>query len=197
MTSETPAEVIEALSDDAWTEITWNEGTKEPLSSECSRTRVREVKRRDTGWVSDETGWLLLKNEQSDDEDEENGELRAWMCWGVDETSLEEVVSWAQLRWCVEQFHRDIKQNLGADEYQGRTWKGVHHHLAVVMLAHAFVVQRRLETSATQTDLSSFEDVINQIVWESAIQGLMDDKGCERDRAEELAEYMLQGYSPW
>jgi SRSO17 transposase len=194
VTSETPAEVAEALGDDTWTEITWNEGTKESLSGGFYRTRVREVKRRDTGWVSDETGWLLLKNEQSDDED---GELKAWMCWGVDEASLEELVSWAQLRWCVEQFHRDIKQNLGADEYQGRTWKGVHHHLAVVMLAHAFVVRRRLETSTTQTDFSSFEEVINQIVRESAIQGLMDDKGCGRDRAEELAEYMLQGYSPW
>lgn len=98
---------------------------REPLSGEFPRTRIREVKRRDTGWVSDETGWLLLKTEQSNDED---GELKAWMCWGVDEVSLEEVVSWAQLRWCVEQFHRDIKQNLGADEYQGRTWRGVHHH---------------------------------------------------------------------
>ena len=167
---------------------------KEPLSGEFYRTRVREVKRRDTGWLSDETGWLLLKNEQNDDED---GELKAWMCWGVDEASLEELVSWAQLRWCVEQFHRDIEQNLGADEYQGRTWKGVHHHLAVVILAHAFVVRRRLETSATQTDFSSFEEVINQIVRKSVIQGLMHDKRCERDRAEELAEYMLQGYSPW
>ncbi|MCW8172231.1 hypothetical protein D8S78_05160 [Natrialba swarupiae] len=93
--------------------------------------------------------------------------------------------------------HRDIKQNLGADEYQGRTWKGVHHHLAVVMLAHAFVVRRRLETGANQSDFSSFEEVISQIVRESAIQGLIEDKGCDRDRAEELAEYMLQGYSPW
>ena len=55
------------------------------------------MKRRNTGWVNDETGWLLLKNEQSDDEDGDNGELRAWMCWGVDEASLEELVSWAQL----------------------------------------------------------------------------------------------------
>jgi hypothetical protein len=66
-----------------------------------------------------------------------------------------------------------------------------------VMLAHAFVVRRRLETGENRSDFSSFEEVINQIVRESAIQGLIDDKGCDRDRAEELAEYMLQGYSPW
>ena len=147
--------------------------------------------------MSDETGWLLLKRADDEDADGEEGELKAWMCWGVDEASLEELVSWAQVRWCVEQFHRDIKQNLGADEYQGRTWKGTHHHLAVVMLAHAFVLQRRFETGENLSDFSSFEDVINQIVRESAIQGLIKDKGCDRDRAEELAEYMLQSYSPW
>ena len=57
--------------------------------------------------------------------------------------------------------------------------------------------RRRLETGENRSDFSSFEEVINQIVRESAIQGLIDDKGCDRDRAEELAEYMLQGYSPW
>ena len=69
MTSETPADVAEALGDDAWTEITWNGGTKGSLSGEFYRTRVREVKRRVTDWVSDETGWFLLRNEQNDDED--------------------------------------------------------------------------------------------------------------------------------
>ena len=197
VSSEIPEEVAEALGDDAWTEVTWNEGTKEALSGEFYRTRIREVKRRDTGWVTDETGWLLLGKADDEDENKEDGELKAWMCWGVDEASLEELVSWAKVRWCVEQFHRDIKQNLGADEYQGRTWKGVHHHLAVVMLAHAFVVQRRFETGENRSDFSSFEEVINQIVRESAIQGLIDDKGCDRERAEELAEYMLQSYSPW
>ena len=197
VSSELPEEVAEALGDDAWTEVTWNEGTKEALSGEFYRTRIREVKRRDTGWVTDETGWLLLGKTDDEGGNEEDGELKAWMCWGVDEASLEELVSWAKVRWCVEQFHRDIKQNLGADEYQGRTWKGVHHHLAVVMLAHAFVVQRRFETGENRSDFSSFEEVINQIVRESAIQGLIDDKGCDRERAEELAEYMLQSYSPW
>ena len=180
MSSETPEEVAEALGDDLWTEITWDEGTKELLSSEFYRTRIREVKRQDTGWGSDETGWLLLKK-GGEDEEGEDSELKAWMCWGVDEASLEELVSWAQVRWCVEQFDRNIKQNLGTDEYQGRTWKGVHHHLAVVMLAHAFVVRRRLETGENRSDFSSFEEVINQIVRESAIQRLIDDKGCDRE----------------
>ena len=118
--------------------------------------------------MSDETEWLLLKKDHGSGENDDD-EFKAWVCWGVDEASLKELVSWSQVRWSIEQFHRDIKQNLGADEYQGRTWKGVHHHLGVVMLAHAFVVRRRLETGANRTDFSSFEEVINDIVHESAI----------------------------
>ena len=197
VTPETPADVADGIGDDDWTEVTWNTGTNGALSGEFYRTRVRTVKHKDKRWVSDETGWLLLQKDHGGGDDSDDNELKAWVCWDVDEASLNELISWAKIRWTVEQFHRDIKQNLGADEYQGRTWKGVHHHLAVVMLAHAFVVQRRLETGTNRTDLSSFEEVIGQIVQESAIQGLMEDKGCDRQRAEELAEYMLESYSPW
>ena len=126
---ETPEEVADGIGDDEWTEITWNEGTQEPMSGEFYRRRIRTVKRKDHRWVSDETGWLLLKKNHGGSDDDEDGELKAWVCWGVDEASLEHLVSWSQVRWTIEQFHRDIKQNLGADEYQGRTWKGVHHHL--------------------------------------------------------------------
>ena len=196
VSAKTPEEVADFIGDDNWSEVTWNEGTQETMSGEFYRMRIRTVKRKYPRWVSDETGWLLLKKDHGGGDDEDD-ELKAWVCWGVDDASLEQLVSWSQVRWSIEQFHRDIKQNLGADEYQGRTWKGVHHHLAVVMLAHAFVVHRRLETGASSTDFSSFEEVIGKIVRESAIQGLMEDKGCDRDQAEEIAEYMLQGYSPW
>jgi len=166
------------------------------MSDEFYRIHIRTVTRKYPRWVSDETGWLLLKKNHGGSDDDEEGELKAWVCWGVDEASLEQLVSWSQVRWSIEQFNRDIKQNLGADEYQGRTWKGVHHHLAVVMLAPAFVVRRRLETGINHSDVSSVEEVIGQIVRESAIQGLMEDKGCNREQAEELAEYLLQS-SPW
>jgi hypothetical protein len=72
-----------------------------------------------------------------------------------------------------------------------------HGVLEVVMLAHALVVRRRVETGENRSDFSPFEKFISQIVRESAIKGLIKYKGYRRDRAEELAEYMLQNYSPW
>jgi len=73
-------------------------------------------------WVSDETGWLLLKRDHGGSDADEEGELKAWVCWGVDEEPLEQLVSWSQTRWSVEHFHRDIKQNIieysaGEDTY--------------------------------------------------------------------------------
>lgn len=194
--TETPTEVADRVGDHgAWTRVCWNEGTKEALSGEFYRERVRVVKRTHQRWVTDETGWLLVKNCE-DDEDQER-DVRAWFCWGVDEASLEELVSWAQLRWTVERFHQDIKQELGADEYQGRTWTGFHHHLAVVMVAHAFVASQRLRTGTDRTRLASFETVVRLIVRESAIQQLINAHGFDRAKATAVALDMLRGYSDW
>ena len=70
-TEETDAETPEQIADrlekqggekqDGWREVTWNEGTKGDLSGEFSRTRVRVVEDRSNRWLTDETGWLLLK----------------------------------------------------------------------------------------------------------------------------------------
>jgi len=196
--AETPEQIAGRLEkqggekQDGWREVTWNEGTKGELSGEFSRTRVRVVEDRSNRWLTDETGWLLLKRSSGGE-----GELKAWICWGLDEASLEELVSWGQLRWTVERFHQEIKQELGADKYQGRTWRGFHHHLSAVMLAHAFVAERRLEAGKDRKDLASFAEVVRQIVRESAVQRLIETHGFDRAKAQEVAVDMLREYSDW
>jgi SRSO17 transposase len=86
-------------------------------------TRVRVVKRVRKRRISEETGWLLIEDAED--------ELRAWLCWGLDGWSLEEVASYAHLRWAIEQFHEDAKQVLGLDQFEGRSWKGWHHHVTI------------------------------------------------------------------
>ena len=186
---------------EAWTEVAWNEGSKETLSGEFYRTRVRVVEKAATRWVSEETGWLLLKkNHGTDDEDDADGEVRglkAWICWDLDERSLDELVDRSQLRWTIERYHQDSKGDLGAGEYQGRTWAGFHHHLAAVMLAHAFLAEQRLERGIDREDLPSFQQVVRDIVKENATQDLMAEQGFDRPQAEEIAVQMLSGYSDW
>jgi SRSO17 transposase len=124
-------ELSAELDKEEWTEVTWAEGTKEPLSRRFFRSRVRVIENVRQRWVSDETTWLLLE----DGEDK----LKAWLCWGVDDWNLEELVRYAHLRWAIEQFHVDAKQVLGLDQFEGRSWKGWPHHVTLVLLTHAFI----------------------------------------------------------
>ena len=123
--------------------------------------------------------------------------MKAWICWGLDEHSLEELVEWTHLRWAIERFHQDIKQHLGADDFQGRTWDGFHRHLAVVMLTHAFIATHRLESGQWYDELPSFEEVLQRIVREAAIQQLMENLNFDRQTAIDAAEEMLQGFTDW
>jgi SRSO17 transposase len=140
-----PEDLAQKVDNDEWESIDWAEGTKETLSGQFYRTRVRVVtdrktNDRETNEVGEETGWLLIEKTTDAEDDQESAvSVKAWICWELDDHSLEELVEWGHLRWPIERFHQDIKQHLGAHEFQGRTWDGFHHHLAVVMLAHAFI----------------------------------------------------------
>ncbi len=194
---ETAEDISDQLEDGDWTDVTWSEGTKGDLTGSFYRRRVRVCTNAYFGRVSEETGWLLLQRDHHSGTNDGDGELAAWLCWGLDESSLEDPVEWAHLRWTIEQYHRDIKQVLGADEFQGRTWRGFHHHLAVVMLAQAFVATHRLETGQANGGFDSFEEVTRRLVQITAIQRLMDEHGLDRATAETIGTDMLHEFSEW
>lgn len=60
-------------------------------------------------------------------------------------TSLEELVRLAHQRWAIEQGYQQLKEELGLDHYEGRSWRGLHHHLTLCFLAFCFLT--RLRTS--------------------------------------------------
>jgi SRSO17 transposase len=184
---QSPAEISSDLDDEQWSEVSWAEGTKEPLSGRFFRTRVRVVKSVAKRRVSDETGWLLI--EDADDK------LRAWLCWGVDEWSLEELVSYAHLRWMIERFHEDAKQVLGLDHFEGRTWKGWHHHVTIVLLTHAFITTERAARGAAAR-LPSFPEVARELVYEMATQ-IAEHEGLTREKARDLGAAMVKGLTDW
>lgn len=78
---------------DEWGSIDWVEGTKETLSGQFYRTRVRVVTDRDANELGEETGWLLIeKTTDVEGEQESAVNVKAWICWGLDDHSLEELV---------------------------------------------------------------------------------------------------------
>jgi SRSO17 transposase len=120
--------------------VGWREGDRGPLSSQFITLRVRpanEAQRDDDGVLAER--WLLA--EWPEDKDEP---VKYWLSNLPPATSIVTLVRLAKLRWRVEHDYRELKQCLGLDHYEGRTFCGLHHHLTCVTVAHAFLTCCRL-----------------------------------------------------
>lgn len=114
--------------------VTWRDGTKGRLSAPFAWVRVWVA----AGWhhgvhVPPQEQWLLV-------EEQPGGEIKfALSNLPADAPVLEAVRLWKQ-RWRVEQGHQQMKEELGLDHFEGRSWRGFHHHAAMVMLAYGFLL---------------------------------------------------------
>ncbi len=120
--------------------VTWREGDRGALSSHFIALRVRpanDAQRDDDGVLPER--WLLAEWPPGKDEP-----VKYWLSNLPAETPLKRLVELAKLRWRVEHDYRELKQCLGLDHYEGRTYRGLHHHLTCVTVAHAFLTCTRL-----------------------------------------------------
>jgi SRSO17 transposase len=180
----------------SWQWVEWSEGTKGVLGGWFYRERIRvaskQVHAESLRWATDEVSWLLLekrKNERGDDE------FKAYLCWGVDHDSLEGLVEKAHLRWAIEQFHREAKQLLGLDRFEGRTWPGWHHHASMVLVAYAFLSMLRIRRP--EESLPTLGETARAVQLELATQGLIEDHGLKRPEARKYASSVLRKVSSW
>jgi len=120
--------------------VGWREGDRGPLASQFIALRVRPANdaQRDEDGVLPER-WLLA--EWPDDKDEP---VKYWLSNLPPETAIVTLVRLTKLRWRVEHDYRELKQCLGLDHYEGRTFGGLHHHLTCVTVAHGFLTCCRL-----------------------------------------------------
>jgi SRSO17 transposase len=120
--------------------VGWREGDRGPLASQFIALRVRpanDAQREDDGGLPER--WLL--GEWPKDKDEP---VKYWLSNLPAQTPIVTLVRLAKLRWRVEHDYRELKQCLGLDHYEGRTFCGLHHHLTCVTVAHAFLTCCRL-----------------------------------------------------
>jgi SRSO17 transposase len=119
--------------------VTWREGTKGPMWGRFAWLRVWPGQ----GWATGQCAgaepiWLLIE-EQAD------GKLKyAFSNLPADTSRIKAVRLWRS-RWPVEQGYQQMKEELGLDHHEGRSWRGFHHHACLVMLAFGFLTleQRR------------------------------------------------------
>ena len=158
----TVKERIAALPASAWQTINWREGTKGTMQIQAVAIRVHwatgsslhstshsRVHTGPEGWRLPErpvpgTVEASPQSTQAAPQEKEEDKIKYWFSVLPPETSLSRLVLLAHARWVVEQFYEDAKQECGLDHYQGRSWKGLHRHLALSMLAYSFLMLSRL-----------------------------------------------------
>lgn len=128
--------------------ITWREGTKGKQQSRFNAIRVRTAHRHTMGRAPGPEEWLLY--EWPTDEEEPT---KYWLASVPVSVTTKRLVYLAKLRWRVERDYQDLKEEIGLDHYEGRTWRGFHHHATLCAVAHAFLALRRALSPPVQDAL--------------------------------------------
>jgi SRSO17 transposase len=122
------------LPPDAWQTVTWREGSHGELASRFAAVRVRAA--HDDRPRAEE--WLLIEWPEGEAEP-----TRYWLSTLPADTALTELVDTAKLRWRIERDYRELKQELGLGHFEGRGWRGFHHHASLCIAAYGFLVAER------------------------------------------------------
>jgi SRSO17 transposase len=122
----------------AWRTIKWREGTAERLSSRFARVRVRVARRDFKRSESRAEEWLLI--EWPDGEKEPT---KYWLSTLAKDTAFRRMVDLAKLRWRIERDYQELKQEVGLGHYEGRGWRGFHHHATLCIAAYGFLISER------------------------------------------------------
>jgi SRSO17 transposase len=126
-----------ALPEQAWCKIDWREGSDGSLSSRFARVRVRVGHNRAIpDLVAEE--WLLIEWPEG-----EAAPTKYWLSNLPAEISFERLVDIAKMRWRVERDYQELKQEVGLGHYEGRGWRGFHHHATLCIAAYGFLVSER------------------------------------------------------
>ncbi len=137
--------VIADLPDESWRTLSWRRGTKGDLTVDFVALRVRVAdgpviarNRRLPG----EAAWLVCERRVS-------GERKYYLSNKPEDASLESLALLIKGRWVCEQMHQQMKEELGLDHFEGRSWQGLHHHALMTMIAFAFLQHLRLGEKTT------------------------------------------------
>jgi SRSO17 transposase len=136
VSAKTLAEQVPAQ---AWQTISWREGTNQILSSRFAALRVRHAGGNSGRARLKPQQWLLIEWPTGQDEP-----LKYYLSNLPADTAINDLVAKAHMRWRIERDYQDLKQELGLDHYEGRGWRGFHHHGTLSIAAYGFLVSERL-----------------------------------------------------
>jgi len=134
----TVKELATALPPSAWKDITWREGAARKLRSRFAAMRVRPAHRDYEKAEPHAEEWLLVEWPKGEAEP-----TKYWISTLPPKTKLKDLVKVAKHRWIIERDYEELKQELGLGHYEGRGWRGFHHHATLCIAAYGFLIAER------------------------------------------------------
>lgn len=135
------------LADADWQAVSWRCGTKGRLAARFAAVRIRiadgptqRIRNGGNQHLPGEEAWLVGEHRTS-------GEKKYYLSNLPADTELKTLASTIKARWSCEQAHQQLKEELGLDHFEGRSWTGLHRHALLAMIAFAFLQHRRLATA--------------------------------------------------
>lgn len=143
-------EIAESLSPQKYREVVWRQGSKGKMRSRFASVRVqpahRDYKRPKTAPAE----WLLI--EWPKDEKEPT---KYWLATLPPDTPIQTLVRVVKGRWRIERDYQELKDEVGLDHYEGRGWRGFHHHATLCIAVYAFLMKERLFSPSGKADTES------------------------------------------
>jgi SRSO17 transposase len=132
-----------ALKPAAWRKLTWREGTNTKLSSRFAAVRVRAAHRDTLRNVPRDEEWLLIEWPKGEPEP-----TKYFLSTLPADIARKALVAAVKIRWRIERDYQELKQEFGLDNFEGRNWRGFHHHATLCIAAYGFLIGERLTRGA-------------------------------------------------
>jgi SRSO17 transposase len=131
----------------AWRRIAWRQGTAGPLASRFACVRVRVARNDAKRSERRPEEWLLVEWPNG-----ASAPTKYWLSTLAQDITLPRLVYLAKLRWRIERDYEELKQEVGLDHFEGRRWRGFHHHATLCIAAYGFLISERetIPPSATR-----------------------------------------------
>jgi SRSO17 transposase len=126
------------LPKNAWRQVTWREGTNTKLAARFAAVRVRPAHRDYQRKTPRPEEWCLIEWPAGEAEP-----TKYFLSTLPENISRRDLVNTTKLRWRIERDYQDLKQELGLGHYEGRGWRGFHHHATLCIAAYGFLISER------------------------------------------------------
>ncbi|NLS20471.1 IS701 family transposase [Rhizobium sp. P40RR-XXII] len=118
--------------------VTWREGSDSDLTSRFARFRVRSAARDFEQDTPHPVEWLLVEWPEGEEEP-----TKYWLSTLPEDTDFSTLVDTVKLRWRIERDYQELKSELGLAHFEGRGWRGFHHHATLTIAAYGFLIRER------------------------------------------------------